>query len=272
MSVIASKQDIVAANRRRYEELRAAGQEAKAKALPEATAPDAAPILSAAVISSEEVPADWYAIVRLKRGEALRIADPTGQSSVSMIAWRAEDTSERINCADTVKVQWSAAISKGRVILTDMGRVLFSLTEDTCGAHDLLVGGSTPASAFAAYGAVSRNTQENFVAGAAKVGLGPRDIPPCVSFFASVSVDSAGRFVWKEGAKRPGDFVDLRAEMNAILVLSNCAHPLNPARPSPSRPITLVRYRAPAARADDPCRTGSPEAVRAFAFTDRLEA
>ena len=118
-----------------------------------------------AVISSEEVPADWYAIVRLKRGEALRIVDPTGQSSVSMIAWRAEDTSERINCADTVKVQWSAAISKGRVILTDMGRVLFSLTEDTCGAHDLLVGGSTPASAFAAYGAVSRNTQENFIGG-----------------------------------------------------------------------------------------------------------
>jgi uncharacterized protein len=272
MTIIASKQDIVAANRRRYEELRAAGQEAKTKALPEATALDAAPIPAEAVISGEEVPADWYAIVRLKPGEALRIADPTGRSSVAMIAWRAEDTSERINCADTVKVQWSAAIAKGRIILTDMGRVLFSLTEDTSGAHDLLVGGSTPASAFAAYGAVSRNTRENFIAGAAKVGLGPRDIPPCVSLFAPVSVDSTGRFVWKDEAKRPGDFVDLRAEMNAILVLSNCAHPLNPARPSPSRPIKLVRYRAPAARADDACRTGSPEAARAFVFTDRLEA
>jgi len=272
MTVIASKQDIVDANRRRYEELRAAGQEAKAKALPEPTALNAAPIPTEAVISGEEVPADWYAIVRLRRGEALRIVDPTGQSSVSMIAWRAEDTSERINCADTVKVQWSAAISKGRVIFTDMGRVFFSLIEDTSGAHDLLVGGSTPASAFAAYGGVSRNTQENFVAGAAKVGLGPRDIPPCVSFFAPVSVDAAGRFVWKQAAKRQGDFVDLRAEMNAILVLSNCAHPLNPARPSPTCPITLVHYRAPAAGADDPCRTGSPEAARAFAFTDRLDA
>ena len=54
--------------------------------------------------------------------------------------------SERINCADTVKVQWSAAISKGRVILSDMGRVFLSLIEDTSGAHDLLAGGSTPAS------------------------------------------------------------------------------------------------------------------------------
>jgi uncharacterized protein len=272
MTAIASKQDIVDANRRRYEELRAAGQEAKPKALPGPTALDAAPIPPEAVISREEVPAGWYAIVRLKRGEALRIADPTGRSSVSMIAWRAEETSERINCADTVKVQWSAVISKGRVILSDMGRVLLSLIEDTSGAHDLLVGGSTAASVFAAHGVPSRNTQENFIAGAAKVGLGPRDIPPCVSFFAPVSVDAAGRFAWKDKVKRPGDFVDLRAEMNAILVLSNCAHPLNPARPSPSCPITLVRYGAPAAGADDPCRTGSPEAARAFAFTDRLDA
>src|SRR6266478_3455968 len=270
MTVIASRQDIVEANRRRYEELRAAGQEAKPKALPELTALDAAPILPEAVISREEVPGDWYANVRLRRGEALRIADPAGQSSVSMIAWREEETSERINCADTVKVQWSAVVSRGRVILSDMGRVMFSLIEDTSGAHDLMVGGSSPASAAAAYGAASRNTQENFTAGAAKVGLGPRDIPPCVTFFAPVAVDPAGRFVWNETVKRPGDFVDLRAEMNTIVVLSNCAHPLNPARPSPSRPITLVRYRAPAAMADDPCRTGSAEAARAFAFTDRL--
>src|SRR6266436_2353914 len=194
MTVIASKQEVVEANRRRYEELRAAGQEAKPKSLPGPTALDAAPIPPEAVINREEVPDDWYAIVRLKRGEALRIADPAGRSSVSMIAWRAEETSERINCADTVKVQWSAVLSKGRVILSDMGRLLFSLIEDTSGAHDLLVGGSTPASVFAAYGVPSRNTQENFIAGAAKVGLGPRDIPPCVSFFAPISVETAGRF------------------------------------------------------------------------------
>jgi uncharacterized protein len=270
MSIAASRQEMIDANRRRYEELRAAGQEAKV--LPARTALDGAPILPESVISREEVPADWYTIVRLWRGEALRIADPTGQSSVSMIAWREEDTSERINCADTVKVQWSVAISKGRIILSDMGRVLFSLIEDSSGAHDLMVGGSTPASASGAYGVASRNTQENFIAGAAKIGLGPRDIPPCVTFFAPVSLDSNGRFIWNGKAKKPGDFVDLRAEMNVILVLSNCAHPLNPTRPSPARPVTLVRYRAPAAGVEDPCRTGSAEAVRAFAFTDRLFA
>ena len=97
-----------------------------------------------------------------------------------------------------------------------MGRVFVSLVEDTSGAHDLMVGGSTPASTLAAFGATSRNTHENFLAAAAKIGLGLRDIPPCVTFFAPVSVDANGRFLWNAGRKRPGDFVDLRAEMNVV--------------------------------------------------------
>ena len=266
----AKSQEIAAANRRRYEELRAAGQGATLKALPTLTARDGAPIAVDAVISREQVPPGWYATVRLRRGEALRIIDDQGVSSVSLIGWRAEDMSERINCADTVKVQWSAAISKGRVILSDMGGVLLSLIEDTSGAHDLLAGGSTPGSTTAAFGAPTRNTHDNFLAAAAKIGLGLRDIPPCATFFAPVSVDPNGRFPWNGARKLAGDFVDLRAEMNLMLVLSNCAHPLDPARPAATAPITLIRHRTAAPAPDDPCRTASPEAVRAFMFTDRL--
>jgi len=272
MTTVQTKQEISETNRRRYEELRAAGQDVTPMGLPEATALDGAPIAPETVISREQVPAGWYATVRLRRGEALRIVEDTGHSSVSLIGWREEDTSERINCADTVKVQWSAAISKGRVILSDMGRVLLSLVEDTSGAHDLLVGGSTPASTLAAYGATSRNTHENFLSAAAKIGLGLRDIPPCVTFFAPVSLDPKGRFLWNSGRKRSGDFVELRAEMNLVLVLSNCAHPLDPARPAASGPITLVRHRAPPPAQDDPRRTTSAEIIRAFEFTDRLYA
>jgi len=253
-----AKREISELNRRRYEQLRAAGQEATPKGLPEATVLNSMPIAQEAVIHSEQVPADWYTTMRLRRGEALRIIDQAGTSSV--------------NCADTVKVQWSAAIAKGRVILSDMGRVFVSLVEDTSGAHDTIVGGSTPASTLAAFGVASRNTHENFLAAAAKVGLGLRDIPPCVSFFAPVSVDANGRFLWRADRKRPGDFVDLRVEMNVILVLSNCAHPLNPVRPAVSGPVTLVRHRVPPAAPDDACRTISPEIVRAFEFTDRLFA
>ena len=265
-------QQQIEANRRRYEELRAAGQELTPKGLPEPTALDGAPISPNAVIHQEPVPAGWYATMRLRRGEALRIIDDSGHSSVSLIGWRDEDTSERINCADTVKVQWSAAVTKGRIILSDMGRVFLSLIEDTSGAHDLLVGGSTPASTLAAFGTTTRNTQENFLAAASKLGLDVRDISPCITFFAPVSLDEAGRFRWQEGRKRPGDFVDLRAEMNLIIAVSNCPHPLDPARPAVSGPVTLIKYQAAMAAEDDPCRTASPEAARAFAFTDRLFA
>ena len=265
-----SRQEIAAANRRRYDELRAAGQDVAPKALPPPTALDAAPIAPEAIVLRADVPAGWYETMRLKRGEALRIVDCEGSSSVSLIGWRQDDPSERLNCADTVKVQWSAALGKGRVLLTDMGRVFLSLIEDTSGSHDLLVGGSTAASVMAAYGEATRNTHDNFLAAAGKLGLGLRDIPPCVTFFAPVSVDSDGRFEWDGARKRAGDFVDVRAEMDLLLVLSNCAHPIDPARPAASGPITLVRHRVPSAAADDPCRTASPEIARAFHFTDRL--
>src|SRR5260370_21748237 len=127
MTMARTKQEIAEANRRRYEKPRAAGQELTPKGLPEATARDGAPIAPDPVTSREQVPAGWYATLRLRRGEALRIVDDSGRSSISLIGWREEDTSERINCADTVKGQWSAAISKGRVILSDMGRGLLAL-------------------------------------------------------------------------------------------------------------------------------------------------
>lgn len=266
------RQAIADANRQRYEELRAAGQQSTPKGLAAPTRRDDAPIADNAVIQQMQVPGGWYMTVRLARGEALRILDDSGRSSVSLLAWRMEDTSERINCADTVKVQWSAALSKGRVILSDMGRVMLSVIEDTSGAHDLLVGGSTPASAVARFGTPARNTRENFLAAAAKVGLGIPDIPPCITFFAPVSTDETGRFVWRKDRKRAGDFVDLRAEMNLIVVVSNCAHPLDPGGIAAPETVSLIRHRALPVTADDPCRTASPEAARAFAVTDQLFA
>jgi len=268
---MAQTREQIAENRRRYEELRAAGQELTPKGLPEPTEIGGASIAPDAVIHREVVPFGWYSTLLLRRGEALRIIDDAGQASVSLLAWREEDLSERINCADTIKVQWSAAISKGRVILSDMGRVAFSLIEDTSGAHDLLVGGSTPASVLAASGVSGRNTQENFLAAVSKIGLGVRDISPCITFFAPVALDAAGRFIWKDGCKQAGDFVDLRAEMNLIVAASNCAHPLNPSQ-SGGGAVTLIKHRVSAASPDDLCRTASPEGMRAFAFTDRLYA
>lgn len=256
----------VAANRKRYEELKVAGQGHAPRALPPPTPRDGAPIAEADVIHREAIPGGWYWTTRLHRGEALRIVNTSGTSCVSLLAWNSADTSERLNHADTIKVQWAATLRKGRVILSDMGRVLFSIVEDsTGGAHDTLMGGSTAATNEARYHATTlRNTRDNFILAAGKLGLDRRDVHPCISLFAPVSVENGGRFVWDNGRRSAGDFIDLRAEMDLLVALSNCPHPLDPSPAYTPGAVDIVRYQAKPVGADDLCRTASAEAARAF--------
>ena len=260
--------------RRRYLELKAAGQ-APARPLPPLTVRDAAPLDPQRVIHRETVPGGWYWTTRLARGQALRLINRSVTPGVSVMLWNADDSSERYNAGDTVKVQWSAALRKGRVLFSDMGRVLASITEDSCAAHDTLVGGSTAASNLEKYGAPCgdaglRNTRDNLLLAAAKFGLSRRDLAPCISFFAPLATDAQGRFAWREGQVQAGDFVELRAEMNLLLTVSNCPHPLAPGDSYAPGEIEAVLWQAPPPTADDPCRGGSAEAQRGFANTDPL--
>lgn len=269
MAEQASDSDSVETLRRRYEALMAAGQ--GEIALPPLTDPAAA-ATPAAVRASETVPGGWYWTVRLARGEALRIVNTAGTSAVTALFWNADEPSERYNSADTVKVQWTADIRLGRVLLTDMGRVGAAIVEDTSGAHDTLVGGSTPESVAARFGAAARvrNARENLILAAGKHGLDRRDVPPAISFFAPVRTDGAGRFRWVPGLVRAGDFVTLRAEMNLLVALSNTRHPMDPSDEPLPGPIAVSVFRAPAAGADDACRTLTAEARRAYENTDPL--
>ncbi len=256
----------VAANRKRYEELKASGQGHAPSALPPPTLRDGALIAEADVIHREAIPGGWYWTTRLHRGEALRIVNTSGTSCVSLLAWNSSDTSERLNHADTIKVQWAATLRKGRVVLSDMGRVLFSIVEDTTGgAHDPLMGGSTAATNEARYHATTlRNTRDNFVLAAGKLGLDRCDVHPCISLFAPVNVEEDGRFIWNDHRRCAGDFIDLRAEMDLLVALSNCPHPLDPSPVYAPGTVSIVRYQAKPAKLNDLCRTASAEAARAF--------
>ena len=100
-----------------------------------------------------------------------------------------------------MKVQWHANLSKGRVLFSDMGRVLMSITDDTTGGrHDFIAGGSTPSSNIRKYGDDTlRNSRDNFRLAVGKYGMGVRDVPPCVTFFAGITVGEAGRVAEAEG-------------------------------------------------------------------------
>ena len=256
-------------HRARYEELRVVGQGATKQALPKPTNREQL-LPTGALLHQEKVPNGWYHTTRLRRGEGLRIVNTSGASSVSLIAWSADDTSERLHLVDTMKIQWSISICKGRILYTDMGRVALSIIEDTSGAHDALIGPTTMTSMQAAVGPGTwRNSRDNFLTAAAKLGLSRRDVHPCINFFAPVCVDQNGRFVWRAQERVAGDFVDLRAEMDLWVVVSNAGHPLDPELATAQGAIELMRFTAPLPSSNDLCRFASPEATRAFEFTER---
>ena len=261
-------QEQIAANRARYLELKSAASGRAPLVLPPPTPRDMAPPSADKVRLSETLPGGWYWTGIVRRGQVLRIANPAATPGVSLLAWNRNDPSERYNHADTIKIQWTAELRKGRVLFSDMGRVLLSIVEDSCGQHDTVVGGSTPASVARTYGPDSgvRNARDNFVLAAGKHGLTQRDIPPCITFFAPVSVTSDGKFAFDAFGVTAGDFVSLRAEMDLILAISNTPHPLAP----PVTPVSvqLMVHDASPATGDDLCRTATAEAVRGFVNTD----
>ena len=251
--------EIIAERRGRYDALKAAGH--APKRLP---GPSPRPAATSNVLRQETLPGGWYTTITLRAGETIRLQTDDVPSAVALVAWRRDDTCERINYADTVKVQWTTALQKGRVILSDMGRVMLSIVEDSGAYHDALVGGSTAGSNAKSYASLHRNTRDNFVLAAAKLGLEPRDVPPCVTFFAPVRVNADGKFVWHADKRTGGDYVDLRAEMDLLIAVSNCPHPLDSAPIYDPAPVELVWIETPAIGADDLCRTATVEAQRAF--------
>lgn len=246
-----------AQHRARYEALKA-GAKARAVAPPPADTAD--PFAPDLVLLSETIPGGWYDTMVLRRGQALRIVNTHGTGGVAALLWNARDSSERFNAGDTVKLQWTARLGRGRVLFSDMGRVLVSIIGDTCGRHDALLGGGGA-------GSGGRNTRDNFRLAVGRHGMGKHDIPPCISFFAPVTVADDGAFGWQEGAVRPGQHVDLRAEMDVLIALSNCPHPLSPSTEA-AGPIEAIIWRAPPAAEDDPCRHFGEEAERGFQNTD----
>ncbi|HEY2661859.1 MAG TPA: urea amidolyase associated protein UAAP1 [Caulobacteraceae bacterium] len=226
-------------------------------------------VAAEAVIWDETIAAGGYASRRLNRGARLRLTDLQGDACVSMLAFNAEQLVERLNVADTLKVQWNAYLGAGRLVLSDMGRVLFSIQEDTAGGHDAFCGPSNAAANARRYGdgfnhGAHPNTRDRFLIALTKYGLGRRDIHPCLNWFKAVSITDGGSTQLKAGPFPPGRHVTLRAEMDVIVVLANCPHVLDPRPDYSVTPARATAWRGPVAPQTDPIRNATPEGQRAF--------
>lgn len=221
------------------------------------------------MVWAETIAPGGYAGRQLNRGTRLRLTDVAGDASPSLLLFNAESPSERLNIADTVKVQWNGYLGQGRLLLSDMGRVLASFEADTAGAHDAFCGASNQASNARKYGdgfnhGPHPNARDRFSLGVAKFGLGRKDIHPCLNLFKEVKIGQGGETLIDVGPYPPARFVTLRAEMDLIVVIANCPHVLDP---RPHYAVTALRamaWRGVITPQDDPIRNATPEGLRAF--------
>ncbi|TCU58922.1 hypothetical protein EDF58_103458 [Novosphingobium sp. PhB57] len=221
------------------------------------------------LVWEETIAAGGYATRRLSRGSRLRLIDLAGDACASLLVFNAEMPTERLNVADTVKVQWNAYLGAGKLLLSDMGRVLMSILEDEAGTHDTFCGTSNAATNAAKYGDGRNsgdypNGRDRFLLGAAKHGLGRRDVHPCVTLFKGARIEADGGITPDVGPFAPDRSLVLRAEMDVIVVIANVPHVLDPRTSWSVTPLRASAWRGAVTGEDDPLRTASPEGLRAF--------
>ena len=229
------------------------------------------------VVYDEVLPGGAHWSIQLKRGYSLRLTDLDGGANVGALFYNQDEKSERYNMPDTLKAQYIAYLTAGYVCYSDMGRILVSLTRDTCGWHDTISGTTNAALIAEKYGArhyedyhndYFRNGRDSFLIQLGRYGLQKKDLVPNVNFFSKVTVDETGGMRFVENFSPAGAFVDLRAEMNVLCVLNSCPHPMHPGGQYPIKPVRMTVWRSGyGGGPDDPCRLSRPENDRGFRNT-----
>ncbi|WP_037606031.1 urea amidolyase associated protein UAAP1 [Streptacidiphilus rugosus] len=229
------------------------------------------------VVWAETIAGGNYGHRVLARGTELRLTDVHGDACAHLLLLAADRPWERLNVADTVKVQWNAYLGAGRLLLSDQGRVLASVVEDGSGRHDALCGTSTLERNRRRYGdgaahSASPAGRELFTLAAAKNGLEPRDLPPSLSLFQGVEVRAEDGALTFTGSAGPGAAVTLRAEQDLTVLMANVPHPVDPRPAYHCTELQVLAWRATPTAPGDALWEATPEGRRAFLNTAELLA
>jgi urea carboxylase-associated protein 2 len=235
--------------------------------IPAADAIDALPDLTGAAIWAETIEAGEYAAHHLPRGAVLQLTDLDGDACAHVIVHNALQPAERLNLADTVKVQWQAYPTTGSRLLSDMGRALLTITADTSGHHDALCSAPNRVAHQGKYGdgAVEGrypNARDRLIVAALKAGLERRDVGPSIAFFKGARVADDGSLELDPAPKRAGAQVTLRCDLDVHVAIANVPHVLDL---RPGFPCTALRIAAwcPTVAESDLEDAPSPETERA---------
>lgn len=241
--------------------------------VPPWTAADLPEGVEAAAVQWEETiaPGNYSAKV-LARGTHLRLVDLQGDACANIIVHNLAQPVERLNVADTVKVQWQAYLGAGAVLLSDQGRALMTMVADSSGTHDALCGPSNRSANETRYGqggpeSACPNARDFFGVSLAKFGLSRADIPPGISLFKGTRVDADGSLRWQGAPTAAGAAVELVAEMDVIFTVANTPHVLDPRPTYTCGPLRVTAWAGGATPIGGTQWTSSPERERSYLNT-----
>ncbi|WP_141055593.1 urea amidolyase associated protein UAAP1 [Tepidiphilus succinatimandens] len=227
----------------------------------------------------ETVPGGGHTSFVLKRGQLLRITDIQGGANVSLLLFNAQEKSERLNLPDTLKCQHTAKLTAGHCLYSDMGRVLACITADSCGWHDSFGGVLSADEVKEKYGegryqelrnGFFRNGVDNLLVEMGKWDLNLQDLLMTLNLFSKVTVDVDGGFAFQPGNSNAGDYVELYAPMDTLVVLTALQHPMDPNPVYAPKPVQLTWKKVESDGVTVLCRTSCPENERGFHNTERL--
>jgi len=190
--------------------------------------------------------APWSGIVR--RGQTLRIVDLEGNQAVDCILYSAADPTERYSAAQTIVAQANIFLTTGTKLMSDEGNVLMTIVADTCGRHDTIAGACSCESNTLRYGHHTKQQHacvENFLLALSRHSMGKCDMVSNINWFMNVPVEDDGTLGIVDGISAPGKYVDLLAEMDTLVVISNCPQMNNPCNGFNPTPIRVVVRDAP---------------------------
>ncbi|HLD65164.1 MAG TPA: urea amidolyase associated protein UAAP1 [Pseudomonas sp.] len=231
------------------------------------------------MLYEERLPGGGHTSFVLKRGQLLRLTDLEGGANVSLLLLNAVEKSERLNLPDSLKCQHTARLTAGHCLYSDMGRVLAAITADTCGWHDSFGGVLNAEEVAEKYGAgryqelrngFHRNGLDNLLVELGKWNLNLQDLLMCLNLFSKVSVDDLGRFLFEPGNSQAGDYIELYAPMDCLVLLTALQHPMDPNPVYAPKPVQLSWHKVESDGFSLLCRTSRPENGRGFHNTERL--
>jgi uncharacterized protein len=189
------------------------------------------------------IPAGEPWVHEVLEGQILRIVDVEGNQAADTLFYNAHDYEDRYSAQDTIRAQANIYLTTGTTLMSSKGNVLLTIVGDTVGRHDTLGGACATESNMVRYALETRSMhacRQSFVKAVTAWGRGleKRDIAHNINFFMNVPVTPDGRLTFEDGVSGPGKYVELRAEMDVLAVISNCPqlnNPCNAYNPTPIR-------------------------------------